>query len=63
MTTTEAFVDIGSPHDEAAPDAAAYLKGREVTLGVDLGSGTASATVYMCDLRADYVRINADYRT
>ncbi len=53
----------GRPHDEAAPQAAKYLKGREISVGVDLGSGRASSTVWTCDLSAEYVRINADYRT
>jgi glutamate N-acetyltransferase/amino-acid N-acetyltransferase len=53
----------GQPHDEAAERAAAYLKYREIALTVDLGAGSASSTVWTCDLSADYVRINADYRT
>jgi glutamate N-acetyltransferase / amino-acid N-acetyltransferase len=53
----------GQPHDELAPQAAEYLKGTELAVGVDLGSGTASSTVWTCDLSAEYVRINADYRT
>ena len=53
----------GRPHDEAAPEAAEYLKGTDLTVGVDLGAGTASSTVWTCDLSAEYVRINADYRT
>jgi glutamate N-acetyltransferase/amino-acid N-acetyltransferase len=53
----------GRPHDEKAPDAAAYLKGKELTVSVDLGAGRASSTVWTCDLSAEYVRINADYRT
>ena len=53
----------GRPHDEAAPDAAVYLKGRDVTVAVDLGAGHAASTVWTCDLSAEYVRINADYRT
>jgi glutamate N-acetyltransferase / amino-acid N-acetyltransferase len=53
----------GRPHDEAAPQAAKYLKGREISVGVDLGAGSASSTVWTCDLSAEYVRINADYRT
>jgi glutamate N-acetyltransferase/amino-acid N-acetyltransferase len=53
----------GQPHDELAPTAAEYLKGSELTIGVDLGSGSASSTVWTCDLSAEYVRINADYRT
>jgi glutamate N-acetyltransferase/amino-acid N-acetyltransferase len=53
----------GQPHDELAPKAAEYLKGTDLTVGVDLGSGDASSTVWTCDLSAEYVRINADYRT
>jgi glutamate N-acetyltransferase/amino-acid N-acetyltransferase len=53
----------GGPHDENAPAAADYLKGKDLTVGVDLGAGTASSTVWTCDLSAEYVRINADYRT
>ncbi len=53
----------GAPHDERAPKAAEYLKGTDLAVGVDLGVGTASSTVWTCDLSAEYVRINADYRT
>ncbi|MFI5178541.1 MAG: bifunctional glutamate N-acetyltransferase/amino-acid acetyltransferase ArgJ [Vicinamibacterales bacterium] len=53
----------GRPHDEAAPQAAEYLKGKDLTVGVNLGAGTATSTVWTCDLSAEYVRINADYRT
>jgi glutamate N-acetyltransferase/amino-acid N-acetyltransferase len=34
-----------------------------VDIDVDLGLGDAEATVYGCDLSAEYVRINADYTT
>ena len=51
------------PYDEAAPLAAEYLKNTEIELAVDLGAGQASSTVWTCDLSAEYVRINADYRT
>jgi glutamate N-acetyltransferase/amino-acid N-acetyltransferase len=53
----------GRPYDEAAPRAAEYLKQKDVAVSVDLGSGRAVSTVWTCDLSADYVRINADYRT
>ena len=53
----------GQPFDEAAPRAATYLKYREIAVTVDLGVGSASSTVWTCDLSAEYVRINADYRT
>jgi glutamate N-acetyltransferase/amino-acid N-acetyltransferase len=60
--STVLFKD-GRPHDEKAPEAAEYLKGKELTVSVDLGAGRASSTVWTCDLSAEYVRINADYRT
>jgi glutamate N-acetyltransferase/amino-acid N-acetyltransferase len=53
----------GHPHDEAAPEAAAYLQNPEIMVGVHLGAGSAASTVWTCDLSAEYVRINAEYRT
>jgi glutamate N-acetyltransferase/amino-acid N-acetyltransferase len=53
----------GRPHDDLAPEAAAYLRNTDITVGVDLGVGSASSTVWTCDLSAEYVRINAEYRT
>jgi glutamate N-acetyltransferase/amino-acid N-acetyltransferase len=53
----------GRPHDENAPKAAEYLLGKDLIVGVDLGAGQASATVWTCDLSAEYVKINAEYRT
>ncbi len=40
-----------------------YLRRDEVHIGVDLGVGSGSWTVYGCDLTDGYVRINADYTT
>jgi glutamate N-acetyltransferase/amino-acid N-acetyltransferase len=53
----------GRPHDDRAPQAAAQLNGKDVSISIDLGAGTFRDTVWTCDLSADYVRINADYRT
>ena len=53
----------GRPRDEAAPEAASYLLNDEVSVSVNLGVGLASSTVWTCDLSAEYVRINAEYRT
>lgn len=53
----------GRPHDDRAPKAAEYLRGRDVSLEVDLGMGHESARMWTCDLSAEYVRINAEYRT
>lgn len=35
----------------------------DVHIGVTLGTGGASATVYGCDLSAEYVRVNAEHAT
>jgi glutamate N-acetyltransferase / amino-acid N-acetyltransferase len=54
----------GLPHDDAAPQAAEHLKTAEVTIDVRLGTGGAGrATIWTCDLSAEYVRINGEYRT
>jgi glutamate N-acetyltransferase/amino-acid N-acetyltransferase len=56
--------DEGRPFDERAPQAALYLKGADIDIEVHLGAGgTHQATVWTCDLTAEYVRINAEYRT
>ena len=54
----------GRPFDELAPKAAEYLTGTDLALDVNLGTGGAhTATVWTCDLSAEYVKINAEYRT
>jgi glutamate N-acetyltransferase/amino-acid N-acetyltransferase len=42
---------------------AAHLKGQEIRIGVDIGLGSGSATVWTCDLTHGYISINADYRS
>jgi glutamate N-acetyltransferase/amino-acid N-acetyltransferase len=54
----------GLPHDEAAPEAGRHLEGKEIRIEVDLGTGgSGAATIWTCDLTAEYVRINGEYRT
>jgi glutamate N-acetyltransferase/amino-acid N-acetyltransferase len=54
----------GLPYDDRAPEAARHLQQPEVEIEVDLGTGgAATSTVWTCDLSAEYVRINADYRS
>jgi glutamate N-acetyltransferase / amino-acid N-acetyltransferase len=54
----------GRPFDDRAPMAAQYLQGTDLEIEVDLGTGGAfTATVWTCDLTAEYVKINAEYRT
>ena len=44
-------------------DGQRVMKGSEITVRVGLGRGTASDTVWTCDLSHEYVTINADYRS
>ena len=61
---SETLFSTGCARAEREPQAAEHLRGREVEIEVDLGAGgTHGATIWTCDLSADYVRINADYRT
>jgi glutamate N-acetyltransferase/amino-acid N-acetyltransferase len=54
----------GLPHDDNAAKAAEHLKLKDVSIDVDLGTGGGgSATVWTCDLTAEYVKINGEYRT
>ncbi|SEK73396.1 glutamate N-acetyltransferase [Roseovarius nanhaiticus] len=43
--------------------AAAYMKGQELIIHVDLGLGGGTARVWTCDLTHGYIDINADYRS
>jgi glutamate N-acetyltransferase/amino-acid N-acetyltransferase len=44
-------------------DGQRVMQQSEITVRVCLGRGTASDTVWTCDLSHDYVTINADYRS
>ena len=47
----------------ARREAAEYLQGTTLEIEVNVGAGgTGRATVYTCDLSAEYVKINAEYR-
>ena len=54
----------GQPFDDRAPKAAEHLKQPDIDIRIDLGTGgSGEATVWTCDLSAEYVRINGEYRT
>ncbi|MEO0653209.1 MAG: bifunctional glutamate N-acetyltransferase/amino-acid acetyltransferase ArgJ [Planctomycetota bacterium] len=54
----------GVPHPEHEGDAHMHMiQSKEILLRIDLAAGPASADVWTCDFSADYVRINADYRS
>jgi glutamate N-acetyltransferase/amino-acid N-acetyltransferase len=44
-------------------DGQRVMKQPEITVRIDLHRGTASSSVWTCDLSYDYVKINADYRS
>ena len=48
-------------YDEAATSA--YMKNEDLEVTVGLGLGTGSATVYTCDLTHGYIDINGSYRS
>ena len=42
---------------------AAYMRRAELEIGVDVGVGSGTSTVWTCDLTHGYITINADYRS
>jgi glutamate N-acetyltransferase/amino-acid N-acetyltransferase len=48
-------------YDEAP--VVAHMKGREITIAVDLGLGRGQATAWTCDLTHGYIDINGSYRS
>jgi glutamate N-acetyltransferase/amino-acid N-acetyltransferase len=44
-------------------EAALHMKGENIVIGVDLGLGSGTSTVWTCDLTHGYIEINADYRS
>ncbi len=56
-------VASGTPCAFAEADAAAQMAGPEVAIRLDLGLADAVGQAWTCDLSAEYVSINADYRT
>jgi len=52
---------VAASYTEAAGQA--VFNQAEITINIDLGVGTAAATVWTSDLSHDYVRINAEYRS
>ena len=57
------LLDRGLPLAFDRDRASALLRRDPVVLRIDLGLGTAGATVWTCDLSAEYVRVNAEYTT
>jgi len=57
------WVERGAVEVLSEAEAHRELENTFVTVRLDLGIGSASATGWGCDLSRDYVRINAHYRT
>jgi glutamate N-acetyltransferase/amino-acid N-acetyltransferase len=53
----------GAPTAYAESDAYAIMQSAEITVTLDLQSGTGQAIVWTTDFSHEYVSINADYRT
>jgi glutamate N-acetyltransferase/amino-acid N-acetyltransferase len=50
------------PDYDEAP-VAQHIRGREISIAVDVGVGKGKARVWSCDLTHGYIDINADYRS
>jgi glutamate N-acetyltransferase/amino-acid N-acetyltransferase len=57
------LVQDGTPLTYSEAKAIGVFTSPELTVQLDLGLGTASITIWTCDLTHDYVTINAEYRT
>ena len=53
----------GRNPDYQEADGQRVMQAPEITVKIDLGRGTATQTMWTCDLSHDYVSINADYRS
>ncbi|MEZ5686078.1 MAG: bifunctional glutamate N-acetyltransferase/amino-acid acetyltransferase ArgJ [Paracoccaceae bacterium] len=60
MVLAENGLRVVSYSEEAA---SAYMKQQDLVIGVDLGLGKATKSVWTCDLTHRYIDINADYRS
>ena len=52
---------VASSYSESA--GAIYMRQTDLMIGVDLGMGTGTSTMWTCDLTHGYITINADYRS
>lgn len=66
FTSKEGTISVcknGAGVDFSEEIAKKILLEKEITIEVDLNSGSCAATAWGCDLTYDYVKINGDYRT
>jgi glutamate N-acetyltransferase/amino-acid N-acetyltransferase len=57
------FARGASTGPEARKAAGKRMRGKEISIAVELGAGKGRARLWTCDLSYDYVRVNADYTT
>jgi len=57
------LVRDGQPYHVDEERASQIVSRDEIVLHLDLGAGSAEATIWTCDLSHEYVSINAEYRT
>lgn len=57
------LLEAGLPMPFDAALASSLLRQDPAVIRLDLGLGNADATLWTCDLSAEYVRVNADYTT
>ena len=55
--------EYGEPVDPQPSIGRDEMSGEELSIAVDLGSGSGEATVWTCDLTEGYIRENAEYST
>jgi glutamate N-acetyltransferase/amino-acid N-acetyltransferase len=66
---TSIWIGKSCAFERGAPTTVPYevlsgeMVGEDVSIRVDLGLGSSSATAWGCDLTEEYIRINADYTT
>jgi len=67
QSTSVVLIDRGHVHDMHheydAKTLRQIMNGAELSIVLDLGVGSESATAWGCDLTCDYVRVNAEYST
>jgi len=52
---------VAADYSETAMSA--YMKNKELEVGIDVGVGPGAAVMWTCDLTKQYVAINGDYRS
>ena len=57
------LVEKGMNCNVPAETLAPVMAEHDISMSIDLGAGSESATVWTCDFSYEYVKINAEYHT